>query len=141
MKARAFAVSLTIAALVPASLLAGCGADNPARPKLTLPAADSFRAGACRDAADPILALGRLTYDRAGRKTLPAGDYPFLVEQGEKLLAVRDRADATVQERMNDVLAAIGFVRIRTGKTYDSRLMTDLETARAALQTECVRQA
>jgi len=114
MKARAFAVSLTIAALAPASLLAGCGADNPARPKLTLPAADSFRAGACRDAADPILALGRLTYDRA---------------------------DATVQERMNDVLAAIGFVRIRTGKTYDPRLMTDLETARAALQTECVRQA
>jgi hypothetical protein len=140
MKARAFAVSLTIAALAPASLLAGCGADNP-RPKLTLPAADSFRAGACRDAADPILALGKLTYDRAGKKTLPAGDYTFLVEQGEKLLAVRERADATVQERMNDVLAAIGFVRIRTGKTYDPRLMTDLETARAALQTECVGQA
>ena len=140
MKARAFAVSLTIAALAPASLLAGCGADNP-RPKLTLPAADAFRAGACRDAADPILALGKLTYDRAGKKTLPAGDYTILVEQGEKLLAVRDRADATVQERMNDVLAAIGFVRIRTGKTYDPRLMTDLETARAALQTECVRQA
>src|SRR3954453_13515947 len=86
MKARAFAVSLTIAALAPASLLAGCGADNPARPKLTLPAADSFRAGACRDAADPILALGKLTYDRAGKKALPAEDYTFLVEQGEKLL-------------------------------------------------------
>jgi hypothetical protein len=141
MKARALAVSLTIAALAPASLLAGCGADHPARPKLALPAADSCRAGACRDAADPILALGKLTYDRAGKKTLPAGDYTFLVEQGEKLLAVRERADATVQERMNDVLAAIGFVRIRTGKTYDPRLMTDLETARAALQTECVRQA
>jgi hypothetical protein len=144
MKARVLALSLTIAALAGSAGLAGlagCTADRPGRPPLTLPATDQFKTGVCRDSADPILALGKLTYDRAGAKTLPAGDYPFLVEQGEKLLAVRDRAEPAVVERMNAVLAAIGFVRIRTGKTYDPQLMVDLETARAALQSECVGQA
>jgi hypothetical protein len=144
MKARVLALSLTIAALAGSAGLAGlagCTADKPGRPPLTLPAADQFKTGVCRDSADPILALGKLTYDRAGAKTLPVGDYQFLVEQGEKLIAVRDRAEPAVLERMNAVLAAIGFVRIRTGKTYDPQLMVDLETARAALQAECVGQA
>jgi hypothetical protein len=137
MKARASAVLLIIAAL--AAGPAGCGADPPRRAPLTLPAADSFQPGACRDAADPILALGRLTYDRDGVKSLSAGDYTILVEQGEKLIGVRDRTEPALRERVNAVLSAIGFVRIRPGKAYDPQLMKDLETARAALQSACVR--
>ena len=139
MRARLFAVTLTIAALAPAGLLAGCGPDRPDRPPLTLPAAGDFRPGACRDAADPIRALGQLTYDRAGARTLPATDYPFLVEQSDKLVAVLERAEPAVRERLDAVLTAIGFVRIRPGKTYDPQLLTDLEIARATLQSECVR--
>lgn len=134
MKARVLALCTTIAA----SLLAGC-TDGPDRPPLALPATDQFRPGVCRDIADPVLALGHLTYDRAGATKLPTGDYPFLAEQGGKLLAARDRADAPTQDRLTAVLTAIGFVRLRTGKAYDPHLMTDLETARAALQAECVR--
>jgi hypothetical protein len=143
MKARVLAVSLTITALAAAAGLAGlaaCGADKPDRPPLVLPAAGDFKGGVCRDAADPILALGKLTYDRAGAKKLPAADYPFLVQQNDKLIAVRDRAEPAVKDRLNAVLQAIGFVRIRPGKAYDPQLMTDLETARAALQSECVDQ-
>jgi hypothetical protein len=141
MKARVLTVSLILAALAGAAGVTGlvaCGADD--RPPLKLPAADSFRPGACRDAADPVRALGKLTYDRTGAKSLPAGDYPFLVEQSDKLLAVRDRAEPAVLERVNAVLTSIGFVRLRPGKAYDPQLMTDLENTRAALQDECVRQ-
>jgi hypothetical protein len=143
MRVRVLAVSLTIAALAGSAAmagLAGCDADKPGRAPLVLPAADDFRPGACRDAADPILALGRLTYDRDGAGKLPAGDYPFLVEQNDKLIAVRDRAQPAVRDRMSTVLMAIGFVRIRPGKAYDPQLMTDLETARAALQSQCTGQ-
>jgi hypothetical protein len=143
MKARVLTVSLILAALAGAAGVTGlvaCGADGSDRPPLTLPAADSFRPGACRDAADPVLALGRFSYDRAGAKTLPASDYAFLVEQVDKLLAVKERAEPAVLERVNALLTAIGFVRIRPGKAYDPRLMTDLEDTRAALQDECVRQ-
>ena len=143
MKARVLTVSLILAALAGAAGLTGlvaCGADGSDRPPLKLPAADSFRPGACRDAADPVLALGKLTYDRAGAKTLPAGDYPFLVEQTDKLLAVKERAEPPVLERVNALLTSIGFVRIRPGKAYDPQLMIDLENTRAALQAECVRQ-
>jgi hypothetical protein len=143
MKARVLAVSLTLTALATGAGLAGlsaCGDDRPDRPPLMLPAASDFKTGVCRDAADPILALGELTYDRAGAKKLPAGDYAFLVQQNDKLVAVRDRAEPAVRDRMNAVLQAIGFLRIRPGKAYDPHLMTDLETARAALQSECVGQ-
>ena len=143
MKVRVLAVSLTIAALAGSAAVAGlvaCGADTPDRAPLVLPAAGDFKPGACRDAADPILALGRLTYDRAGAKKLPARDYPFLVQQNDKLVTIRDRAEPAVRDRMNAVLMAIGFVRIRPGKAYDPQLMTDLESARAALQSECVGQ-
>jgi hypothetical protein len=143
MKARVLTVSLILAALAGAAGVTGlvaCGADGSDRPPLTLPAADSFRPGACRDAAGPVLALGKLTYDRAGATSLPAADYPFLVEQSDKLLAVRDRAEPAVLERVNAVLTSIGFVRLRPGKAYDPQLMTDLESTRAALQSECVRQ-
>src|SRR5262245_34981376 len=108
MRARVLAVSLTLAALAGSAGLARCGADHPGRPPLTLPSADSFRPGACRDAADPVLALGKLTYDRAGARTLPAGDYRLLVEQSDKLSAVRERAEPAVQERVSAVLTAIG---------------------------------
>jgi hypothetical protein len=142
MRPRLLAVALTILATAAAGAagIAACGSDAPERAPLTLPAADSFRTGPCRDAADPILALGKLTYDRDGAPSLQASDYQVLVEQAQKLLAVRDRAEPAMQERIQAVLTAIGFVRIRPGKTYDPQLMKDLESARATLQGTCVDQ-
>jgi hypothetical protein len=142
MKPRVLVVSLTIlaAAAAGAAGIAAAGSDPPRRAPLTLPAADSFRTGPCRDAAEPILALGRLTYDRDGATKLPATDYPFLKEQADKLAAVRDRAEPALQERFAAVLTAIGFVRIRPGAAYDPQLIEDLESARASLQNTCVTQ-
>jgi len=143
MKVRVLAVCLTITALAGSAAVAGlaaCGADQPGRAPLVLPAASDFTPGTCRDAADPILALGKLTYDRAGATTLPAGDYPFLAQQNDKLVPVRDHAEPAVRDHLNAVLTAIGFVRIRPGKAYNPQLITDLEAARAALQSACVKQ-
>jgi hypothetical protein len=142
MKARVLAIFLTITALTAAGAagLAACGTDPPDRPPLMLPAADAFTPGTCRDAADPIRTLGEYTYDRAGKTKLPAADYPFLTEQNNKLVPIRDRAEPAVRDGVNAVLAAIGFVRIRPGKAYHPQLITDLETARAALQSQCVDQ-
>lgn len=141
--ARPIAVRL-VAGAVAVSLLgagaAACTRDRPARPPLTLPAADRFRPGACADAADPVLALGRFTYDRAGADRLPRADYPFLAEQSRRLVAVRDatQTDPAVRDRLVTLLISLGFVRVRPGAAYDPTLLSDLETARAAVQDTCV---
>jgi predicted small lipoprotein YifL len=137
MRTRALAVAVLVAAV--GVLAAGCGDDGPRRPPLTLPTADRFADGACADAAGPVLALGRFTYDRDGAAALPAADYPFLREQSEKLAAVRNRAEPPVRDRVTAVLSSIGFIRVRPGKAYDPQLVRDLEVARADLQKTCLR--
>jgi hypothetical protein len=144
MKARILAISLTTAALATGAgtaALTACNPNPPDRPPLMLPATTAFTPGTCRDAADPILTLGEYTYNRAGATKLPATDYTFLIEQNNKLVTIRDNAEpTTIRDHMNAVLTAIGFVRLRPGKAYHPQLITDLETARAALQTQCVNQ-
>jgi hypothetical protein len=130
---RVLASALAAAAI--AVFAAGCGAG---RPPLSLPAADSFRAGTCRQAADPVLALGRFAYDRDGAKSLAEADYTLLVDQGNKLLALRDKAEPDISRRISAVLTSIGFVRIRPGTSYDPQLLRDLEAARLQLQNACL---
>ncbi len=48
----------------------------------------------------------------------------------------RDRKPQ-LQDQIMDVLVHIGFVRIRTGKTYDPTLLDDVESARTRLQAAC----
>jgi hypothetical protein len=120
-----------------AGLLAGCDAGKPDRPPLALPAADRFQAGACRDAADAVLTLGRFAYDHDGAKRLSDADRAELAAQSDRLVPVRDGATEPLSGQLRDLLAAVGFMRIRTGPTYDPQLLRDMESARMTVQSAC----
>ena len=130
----------TIAVVAVAGLaLAGCSgktAGSPRKP-LELPAAAAFKSGTCSTIADPVLSLGRFTYDKANATTLSDADRAELVVQGEKLKSAVESAEPAMADQMMQVLMSIGFVRIRIGKTYDPKLLTDVEAARTRLQTTC----
>jgi hypothetical protein len=142
MRTRTVAVVLiSLAVAVTAVAIGAAVTGGPRRPPLKLPAASAFPEGTCRDAADAVLALGRFTYDNAGAKRLPAASYPFLKQRSEQLAAVREGAEQALSGRIDAVLTAIGFLRLRPGKAYDPQLLRDLETTRADLQQTCVSQA
>ena len=124
-----------------AAFSAACSDDRSGtrdRAPLTQPAPERFASGACRDAADPILALGRFTYTHEGAKTLGKAEYAELTAQGEKLIPVRERAEPAVADKISAVLTSIGYIRVRPGKSFDPALLRDLETARTQLQNACV---
>ena len=133
-------ISLAVAT-VAAVAVGAAVTDGPRRPPLRLPAASAFPTGTCRDAADAVLALGRFTYENEGASRLPADSYPFLRQRAEHLAAVREGAEQALSGRIDAVLTAIGFLRLRPGKAYDPQLLRDLETTRADLQQTCVSQA
>jgi hypothetical protein len=125
--------------------LAGCSAGGAMagkgkdRAPLTLPAPDKFKSGTCREAADPILALGKFSYDHADATQLSVAERAELVDQGNKLVALRAKAEPATAERMSELLTSIGFVRIKVGTTYEPRFLQDMETARMKLQTACTQ--
>ncbi|GAA1038779.1 hypothetical protein GCM10009557_55740 [Virgisporangium ochraceum] len=187
-KVRTVGVVLTVVAAV--VLVVAAAVDGPRRPPLELPAASAFPAGPCREVADPVLSLGRFTYENTGAERLPARAYPFLRQRAEQLAAVRDKvnvpggtppgstspgstspgsaspgsaspgsavtggavtgggtptatpsadpAQQALSPRIDPVLTAIGFLRLRPGRAYDPALLRDLEDARSALQRACV---
>jgi hypothetical protein len=139
-------LGVTLAVAATAALSAGCtggAARLTARAPLTLPAADGFHSGVCRDAADDILALGQFSYDHAGAKRLSDADRADLTARSDRLVLLRDRlrgaADPVLADQMGGLLAAVGFVRIRTGRTYDPQLLRDMEAARVQVQKTCTQ--
>jgi hypothetical protein len=52
--------------------------------------------------------------------------------------AAPDPRQQALSPRIDAVLVAIGFMRLRPGKAYDPALLRDLEAARADLQGACV---
>ena len=134
--------SAALAVAAAATFATGCaGAPQRtvSRPPLQLPAADRFHPGGCHDAADAVLAVGRFTYDHAGANRLTDADRAVLAEQSGRLVAVRDRADPLLADQFGALLQAIGFVRLRTGRTYDPHLLRDVESARVQVQNSCTQ--
>jgi len=130
-----------VLAAICAFAVAGCsggpGSTGTAnRPPLQLPDAGKFEVGTCSTIADPVLALGRFTYEKVGVQLTDA-DRAALVVEGEKLVTAKATAEPALADQMMDVLMHIGFVRIRTGKAYDPQLLVDVEAARQELQTTC----
>ena len=124
--------------LVAALSLVGCSGATFKRPELKLPAAESFKAGTCRDASGTILSLGHFTYDHASDKSLSNQDRSQLKDASDQLTKVKAKATDPLTQQLTDVIAAIGWIRLRVEPTYDSSLMRDLEVARGKLQQSCV---
>jgi hypothetical protein len=139
---------LTVAiALAGAAATAGgfaavsCSTDARPRPPLSLPDVARFAAGPCGPITDPVLALGRFTYDKADANRLGDGDRAELVRLGQSLIAARKGAQPALAKRMTEVVKAIAMVRVRVGDRYDRQLLADVETARLALQNDCLSAA
>ncbi len=124
--------------LVAALSLVGCGGATWKRPALKLPAAENFKAGTCRDASAPILALGHFTYDHASDRSLSKQDRGQLKEASDQLTKVKSTATEPLTQQLSDVIAAIGWIRLRVEPTYDPQLLRDLEVSRSTLQRTCV---
>ena len=138
MRSRWKMAAAVLAAVAGAASVAGCTGDSGTgdRAPLALPAASAFKAGTCATIADPVLALGRFTYDKAGKK-LSVDDRAAMVAEGEKLRVARDSAEKPIADQISALLMNIGFVRVRVGDTYDPKLLVDVETARTSLQSTC----
>ncbi|MBG0567936.1 hypothetical protein [Actinoplanes aureus] len=103
-----------------------------------LPAADEFAPGVCRDAADTILALARVTRqtdvaavsdaDRAELRTLQT-----------RIWELRTEATGAVLDSMTDVVLNLGYLRVRLDtRSAEPQYLEQAEAARARLEKTCL---
>jgi len=134
---------IIVAAALTAAILVGAVAlilrrASPPEPRLVLPAVDRFAPGACRDAAEAVRSLARLTHgdDVAA---LSAADRAELRRVQDRFVTLRQTATADVREPMEAVILSLGYLRIRLdSKTGEPRYLRDVEAARALLEKTCV---
>lgn len=131
------------AALTAAAILAGAVAlvvrrTSPQEPPLVLPAVELFAPGACRDAAEAVRSLARLTHDD-DVAALSTADRTELRRVQARLVTLRPAATADVRERMEAVILSLGYLRLRLdSSTAEPRYLRDVEAARALLEKTCV---
>jgi hypothetical protein len=130
-----------VAAALALLALTGCTSirwsDDP--PPEALPPASAFLAGACASAADPTLALARLAHRNRKAKKLPDADRAELRTRQDGLVALQPSAEGDLKEPLEQLIVAIGFVRLRSdGNKYDRTLLGDLDDARRKVQSVCV---
>lgn len=132
---------IVLAALTAAAVLIGAVAlilRRPSPPPLVLPAVERFAPGACRDAAESVRSLARLTHgdDVAA---LSAADRAELRRVQERLVSLRPAAAADLREPLAAVILSLGYLRLRLdSRTAEPRYLRDVETARARLERTCV---
>ena len=133
---------IVAAVLTAAAVLIGAAAlvlrrASPPEPRLVLPAVDRFAPGACRDAAEAVRSLARLTHDDVA--ALSAADRAELRRVQDRLVTLRPAATADVREPMEAVILSLGYLRIRLdSRTAEPRYLRDVEAARALLEQTCV---
>ncbi|MEU4419829.1 hypothetical protein AB0F81_04335 [Actinoplanes sp. NPDC024001] len=137
---------IVVAVVVLAAVLIGAGflvtrrssapAAGPA-----LPAPDQFAPGVCRDAADTIIALARVTRQTdAAAITVP--DREELRTLQSRLWELRDQADGKVFDSMTETVLNIGYLRVRLdSRTAEPQYLEQAEAARARLEKTCQASA
>jgi len=125
-------MKLIVGAAALALVLAGCASADAEE----MPKADEFRAGTCRQAAEPVLALARIAERNDGANGVSMSDRQELATHQKTLKAIKPEAELATP--LTELITAIGFVRIRLdGKSYDPALLRDLDAARRAVQSRC----
>jgi len=130
-----------LAAAVLAATLTGFGVSPrapEARTAPPLPAADQFAPGACRDAADAVLALARLTRD-GDVAALSTADRAELRRLQDRLVTARSAASGEVRSSMTEVVVSLGYLRLRLdSRTAEPEYLHQAEKARSGLEKRCV---
>jgi hypothetical protein len=135
MKRIVIVAAVLAAALITAGLLRGAPATRAAP---ALPAADRFAPGACRDAADAVRALARITRG-ADAAAVSTADRAELRRLQERLATARSAATGEVRLAMTDAVVALGHLRIRLdSRTAGPEYLRQAEDARSRLETRCV---
>ena len=99
---------------------------------------DRFAPGACREAAETVRSIARLTH-RDDVAALAAADRAELRRAQDRLVTLRPLATAQVREPMEAVILSLGYLRIRLdSRTAEPQYLRDVETARALLEKTCV---
>ncbi len=121
----------------------GCAAcTSPATPQPTstpTPRIQQFAAGTCRSAAGNILALGDIARRLTGQATVPVADQTALRTYQKSLIRILPTANPATRQPLQDLITAIGFVRIRVdSNNYQPALMNDMAQAQASVQSACL---
>jgi hypothetical protein len=132
------AAALTAAAILIGAVTLAVRRTSPPEPRLVLPAVERFAPGACREAAEAVRSLARLTHG-GDVAALSAADRAELRRVQDRLVTLRPRATADVQKPLAAVILALGYLRIRLdSRTTEPRYLRDVQTARALLEKTCV---
>lgn len=132
------AAALTAAAILIGAVALAVRRTSPPEPRLVLPAVERFAPGACREAAEAVRSLARLTHG-GDVAALSAADRAELRRVQDRLVTLRPRATADVQKPLAAVILALGYLRIRLdSRTAEPRYLRDVQTARALLEKTCV---
>lgn len=131
---------LVVAALV----LVGAAAlvlrqTSATEPRLSLPAVERFAPGTCRDAADAVRSLARLTHG-ADVTALSTADRAELRRVQDRLVTLRSAAGPDVRKPLEAVVLALGYLRLRLdSRTAEPQYLRDVEAARVLLEQTCLR--
>jgi hypothetical protein len=108
--------------LLLAPLLGACTSDDPpARATFTPPPASAFADGPCALVGDDLVALGRATYSLRGVKAPDQAAKDALRTAQDRVDAVAQTADPSVQPALSKVVVMAGLVRIQS----DTQLLVD----------------
>ncbi|MEV6598792.1 hypothetical protein AB0M36_18310 [Actinoplanes sp. NPDC051346] len=132
------AATLTAAALL--AITVAAAVERPAGPREhwpVLPALHQFTPGTCRDAADAVLALARLTRRDIG--SLSPADREELRRLQERFVALQPAATGEAAASMRELVLALGYLRLRLdSRTGEPRYLREAEDARSHLEQVCV---
>ena len=132
------AAALTTAVALTGAVAAVLRPTSPSEARRVSPAVDRFAPGACRDAAEAVRSLARLTH-RDDVTALSVADRAELRRVQDRLVALGPGATAEVREPIEAVVLSLGYLRLRLdSRTAEPRYLRDVEAARTVLQQTCV---
>jgi hypothetical protein len=131
------------AALAVGAVSVGCtssstGSGSAAAP---MPAADSFTAGACRDAAEHVIGLGEISGRLQGKTEVPMADRTALAAHQDAIRMMLPKVgDTSVRTPLQTLVTTVGWTRLRLDlQSYDPVLLDAVAKADADTRAVCVR--
>lgn len=120
------------AVLVVVAIVAGCSSGPD------LPAPEAFAPGVCRTIAEPVIAIGSSAWSVRHDNEPPAKAAVALREPQRRLINARDQATPPLRDAVQDLVTAIGFLRLHVDShTYDTQQLTDVDAATSRLIARC----